>query len=196
LKKTSLLYSGLLPPVLFWATNLCCGVLLPGYNPAERLVSELGALGTKTQYLFTVGLLGCALFSSLFIVALYHSSKKFGVSVVPVLLLAVYPFSVSGAALFPFPLALHEILGLPAVLLFLSPLSALIFWSNKKIRHCKFFSMLALLVMLSGFLIYAPSILKGLYGIKQRFFHVGWTIWFLYLCFTFVSLTVSSAPKK
>lgn len=164
---------------------LICGMLLPGYNHATRLVSELGEPGTSTQYLFATGLIACFLTSVAFIAGLYAIAKKNNINVIPILFLSTFPFSVLGAALFPFPLKLHEILGMPAILLFLSPLTSLIFWRTKDIKNVKIFALLILLVMLLGFLIYIPQVMDNLFGLKQRFFHIGWSLWFIYLTKTF-----------
>lgn len=155
-----------------------------------RLVSELGTLGSSTQHMFTVGLVLCSLFSVSFIKGLYLSAIKLRISVIPILLLSTYSFSILGAALFPFPLKLHEILGMPAVALFLSPLTSLVLWKPKDIPHVKLLSALALGIMLLGFLVYVPNIMSELFGLKQRFFHLGWTIWFIYLSTAFRAMTV------
>ena len=72
LKQQWLINAGYFPPVIFWTTNIICGMLQPNYNHATRLVSELGELGTSTQYLFTAGLFIC--FSSYF--ALFSISRS------------------------------------------------------------------------------------------------------------------------
>ena len=179
---------GYLPPFIFWTITIVCGMLLPHYNHATMLVSELGELGTSTQYLFTAGLVTCSLFSVAFIAGLYTTAKANNLSVIPILFLTTYSFSILGAALFPFPLRLHEILGMPAILLFLSPLTSLILWQETDIKNIKIWSLLILTIMLLGFLVYAPQVMSNLFGIKQRFFHVGWTLWFIYLAKSFASL--------
>ncbi len=185
LKKHWFINAGFFTPVIFWTTTLICGMLLPNYNHATRLVSELGKLGTSTQYLFTAGLIICSLLSVAFIVGLYATAKANKLSVIPILFLTTYSFSIFGAALFPFPLKLHEILGMPAILLFLSPLTSLFLWRKIDIPNIKLWSLLILLLMLLGFLVYVPQVMDNLFGIKQRFFHVGWTFWFIYLSKTF-----------
>jgi len=36
-----------------------------------------------------------------------------------------------------------------------------------------------------GFLAYFPDLLPQYPGLKQRFFHVGWSVWFIYLSTAF-----------
>ncbi len=43
--------------------------------------------------------------------------------------------------------------------------------------------------MLTGFLVYFPDVLSNSFGLKQRFFHFGWSIWFIYLSFSFLRIT-------
>ncbi len=188
LKRKWLIKAGYFPPIIFWTTILICGILLPGYNHSTRLVSELGELGTPTQFLFTTGLILCSLFSIAFIIGLYKTAKKNNLSVIPILFLATYSFSILGAAVFPYPLKLHEILGMPSIVLFLSPLMALILWQHKNLQKIKWYSLLILIIMLAGFLVYVPQVMDDFFGIKQRFFHVGWTCWFIYLSKSFGAL--------
>lgn len=155
------------------------------YNHATRMVSELGAIGTPSQYIFTVGLSLCSLLSVMFIACLYRECKRAGVSTLPVLILLTFSFSILGAAIFPLPLKLHGILGTPSILLFLSPLFGMILWRNNSSKGSMWFSLLALALMLLGFLVYAPDVMGEYMGLKQRFFHAGWSIWFVFLGYRF-----------
>ena len=188
MKTQRLITSGFLIPITFWITTLICGFLMPGYNHATRVVSELGEIGTKTQYIFTVGLILTSIFSILFNIGLLKTCRKIGLNIIPILILWTFSFSIFGAGLFSFPHRLHGLLGMPSILLFLSPLTAWIFWKSDIIPNIKFFSFLTFIIMLLGFLIFMPNVLTDYFGIKQRFFHFGWTIWFIYLTSGFIGL--------
>jgi len=188
MKKKWLIYTGLLTPIIFWITTLICGLILENYNHITRLVSELGEIGTKSQYLFTGGLVICSIFSLLFIFGLYKTAKQNGLSIIPIIILLAFSFSICGAALFPLPLKLHGILGMPSILLFLSPLSSLILWKTEKIPSIKYFSIIAIVIMTLGFTVYMPNFLSEYFGLKQRLFHIGWSIWFVYLNVIFIYL--------
>ena len=54
-------------------------------------------------------------------------------------------------------------------------------------------SLFSLFVMSLGFLAFIPDILVGEAGLKQRLFHMGWSIWFVYLSYTFTKLYRKSA---
>jgi hypothetical membrane protein len=191
-----LLYTGFLTPVIFWTTTIICGFVMGNYSHTTMLVSELGAIGTSTRYPFTGGLVLSSICSVLFIVGLYKTAKQNGLSIVPILLLITFSFSICGAALFPMPLRLHGILGMPSVLLFLSPIFSLLLWNREKIPSIQYFSILALVIMLLGFSVYMPNVLNDSFGLKQRFFHFGWTIWFVYLGVVFVELSKNSEIRS
>jgi hypothetical membrane protein len=188
MKNKSLLYTGILTPVIFWTTTIICGFVFGNYNHATRMVSELGAIGTSSQYLFTTGLVLSSVFSILFIIGLYKTAKARQMSTIPVLLILTFSFSICGAGLFPLPLRLHGILGMPSMFLLLSPLSCMLLWRKENISGIKYFPVLALAIMMMGFSVYMPDFLGEYIGLKQRFFHFGWSIWFVYLSLVFLKL--------
>ena len=186
--KRKLIYLGYVVPVIFWSTTIICGLMTENYNHLSNLVSELGAIGTNTQYIFTSGLVLSSILSVLFIIGLYKTAKEKGLRTIPILIIITFSFSILGAAIFPLPLNLHGILGSPSMLLPLSPLLALVLWNGEKIPNIKISSGIILLIMLSGFLTLIPDVLANYFGLKQRFFHIGWTIWFVYLSQRFINL--------
>ncbi|RLD59718.1 MAG: hypothetical protein DRI97_00330, partial [Bacteroidetes bacterium] len=56
------------------------------YSHLTNLVSELGAIGTNTQYIFTAGLILSSLLSLAFIVGLYKTAKEKKLNMIPVLI--------------------------------------------------------------------------------------------------------------
>jgi hypothetical protein len=176
-------------PIVFFATTIVCGFILGNYNHLSRLVSELGASATRSQYVFSTGLLICSALSILFIVGLHRTCRMIGISSVPVIVLLSYSISIAGAALFPLPLRLHLIMGMPSILLILSPLLSLFLWSTSRhLLHIIRASLCSFFVMSLGFLSFMPSILSDHPGLKQRLFHVGWSLWFLYLSHRFTKI--------
>lgn len=188
MKNQWLIKSGFLIPIAFWTTTLICGFLRPGYNHAIRMVSELGAIGTETQHIFTFGLVLTSIFSVFFNIGLFRICKKIGLNRIPILILWTFSFSILGAGIFSFPHKLHGLLGSPSIILFLSPLTAWILWKTNLISNIKFIAIFAFIIMLLGFLIFVPSLLSDYFGIKQRLFHFGWTVWFLALTFMFTEI--------
>jgi len=171
---------GIVIPVIFWGTLVVCGYMMEDYNHLTRLVSELGAIGTRTQYMFTTGLLACAILSVLFVVGLCRECKRRGISTIPALIILSFSVSIGGAAIFPLPLRLHLWAGMPSILLFFSPLAALILWRGEKApADMRVWAIVSFLVMLLGFTAFMPDVLGAWPGLKQRFFHIGWSLWFI-----------------
>lgn len=187
MKTKYLLHIGSSVPIVFWITTFICGFMLGDYNHFSRMVSELGAIGTKTQFVFSTGLILCSVLSMLFVIGLNRACKVIRISVIPAIIILSYSVSIAGAAIFPLPLRLHEIMGMPSVLLVFSPLMSLILWKGKgQISNIRQMSILSFFIMSLGFLAFIPDLLSNYPGLKQRFFHIGWSIWFFYLNYSFV----------
>lgn len=180
-----LLATGYLVPLIFWTTTLVCGFMWPEYSHASQMVSELGELGSKTQQLFTAGLVASALFSAFFNWGLFKACRQMQLNPLPVLFLWFFTFSIGGAGLFPYPLRWHAWAGSPSFLLILSPLLALVLWKAGTVKKHLYFALLSLFLFALGFSIYFPGLWADFFGLKQRFFHLGWTLWFLYLAVAF-----------
>lgn len=188
MKTKTLLYFGIFTPVIFWVTTLICGLILDDYNHLKWLVSELGALGTPTQYLFTTGIVLSAFLNVFFTIGLWKFSKKLQLSIIPILMLSLYSF-IAGPAIFPMPLRLHNITGLPFPFLMLSPLIALWVWRKKEhLLKFRTVAIISLIIMMFGFLIFFPNVLNEYFGLKQRFLYTGWTIWSIYLSSRFLKM--------
>ena len=196
-KSTTLYFlrSGALIPIVFWVTTIVCGFIFGNYNHLTRMVSELGAIGTPSRYVFSAGLLFCSVLSIFFVAGLWRACRTAHLNVLPVLLILCYSVSIAGAAIFPLPLRLHLIMGMPSVLLFLSPLTTLLFWrSRPRPPYIVTMSLVSLIAMSLGFLAFFPDILSDYLGLKQRLFHLGWSIWFAYLSCG-VARLVRSEPR-
>ena len=188
MKTERLLLNGYLSPLIFWITTIICGFFIEGYNHAIWLISELGALGTVTRYVFTAGLLLSAILNILFIIGLIRASKAHQINLLPPIALAFYSF-IAGPAIFPMPTELHSVTGIPFMLLVLSPPLSLIFWRKKQqLIKTKDAAIWSFAVMMLGFLIFFPDILGEYFGLKQRFLYLGWTIWSFALSYQFIRL--------
>ena len=196
MRTRHLLYLGSSIPVVFFVTTFVCGFMLSGYNHFSRMVSELGEIGTKSQFVFSTGLILCSVLSIIFVIGLYRTCKAAGISVVPVIIILSFSVSIAGAAIFPLPLRLHFIMGMPSILLIFSPLMSLILWSGKsQLSNIKLMSILSFFIMSLGLLAFMPDLLSNYPGLKQRFFHIGWSIWFLYLSYSFIKLPENEKLK-
>jgi hypothetical membrane protein len=197
MKTKYLLYMGSSIPVVFFVTTLVCGFMLNDYNHFSGMVSELGEIGTKSQFVFSTGLVLCSVLSIFFVIGLYRTCKAAGINVIPVLIILFYSLSIAGAAIFPLPLRLHLIMGMPSILLIFSPLMSLILWNGvRQLSNIKLMSILSFFIMSLGFLAFMPDLLSNCPGLKQRFFHIGWSIWFFYLSFSFIRLLENEKVKN
>lgn len=196
MKSSRLAYLGFIIPPIFWITIAICGLMTEGYSHLTNMVSELGTIGTKTQYIFTFSLVVISVLSILFVVGLCRIAKRSGLSITPILLILTFSFSILGAGIFPLPLKLHGILGSPCMLLPLSPLLSLLLWRESTIRNIKIAAAISAAVISLGFLTLTPEVLDSYFGLKQRFFHVGWSLWFIYLSVKFIELDKASAASK
>lgn len=188
MKTKALLFSGILSPLIFWLTLFVSSHIQGDYNHASDLVSYLGTIGTSSEYVFMTGMLLCVALSILFVIGLYKVCKTKGLNILPAIFILAYSFSLAGAALFPLPLRLHGILGTPSILILFSPILAFFLWANKNVYSIKLFSVISLLIMCLGFLAFMPDVMSDYPGLKQRFFHLGWSMWFVYLSFAFIRL--------
>lgn len=169
---------GFAVPGLFWLTLLVSGRIYPGYNPVRDLVSQLGALGTPSQWVFNPGMFLCALLSLVFAGLLAGVCRRKGLSPLPAWLLLVHGVSLGGAALFPLPLAMHARAGALGMFLPLPPLAALILWRGESHRRLRAAAVISLIIMGLGFTVMFPRWLPELTGLKQRMAHLGWSVWF------------------
>lgn len=186
---------GSLVVVVFWATTIVCGFWLGGYNHFSRLVSELGAQGTVTRAPFAAGLLVASGLSLILVQQLVVNCRSRGLNLLPVLLILSYSFSIAGAAIFPLGNPLHGPLGSPSFLLLLSPPAALFLWPEKRApRGLRTMSLLSLMMMCLGFLTMMPEVLPNSPGLKQRFFHLGWSVWVVYLSLGLIPVQERKKP--
>ena len=196
MRTKHLLYTGSSIPVVFFVTTFVCGFLFGDYNHFSGMVSELGEIGTKSQFVFSTGLILCSVLSIFFVTGLYRTCKAAGISVIPVILILSFSVSIAGAAIFPLPSRLHLIMGMPSILLIFSPLLSLILWSGKsQLSNIKLMSLLSFFIMSLGLLAFMPDFLSNYPGLKQRFFHIGWSVWFFYLSYSFIRLHKNSEVK-
>jgi hypothetical membrane protein len=189
MKTKYLLFAGSGIPIVFFATTIICGLVMGGYSHIFRMVSELGAIGSRSHYIFSFGLILCSVLSVAFVMGLCRVCRQIGISVIPAIIILSFSVSIAGAAIFPLPLRMHLIMGMPSVLLVLSPLMSLLLWrGTDRPFHSALMPLLSSMVMSLGFLAFIPGLWGDYPGLKQRFFHIGWSIWFFLLSYRFARL--------
>lgn len=191
-KNRSLFYIALSVPVIFWGTLFITASMRESYSHLSNMVSSLGTMGTNTQYYFTAGLVLAGTMSAVLVKFLSRICKDAGLNRLPVLLIYTFSFSIIGAGIFPLPLRLHGLIGSPSIALFIAPLISLFVWHKRAdLPNFRLFTLLSFALMCLGFLVFFPEILSNYTGLKQRFFHAGWTVWFIYLGWVFSRKSVA-----
>jgi hypothetical membrane protein len=201
MKPTKLpLYSGAAAGLLFWITTIICGSIHGNYNHLNGTISELGALGTRSQYVFSVFVLVIALLGILFFTGLFKACKEIGVSVIPTLPVVAHCLSLAGIAFFPQGTNFHPIAGQVSLLVILGPLLALILWRKKEFLTLQLVSLISLCLMIAALLLvltdWAPPGFRQNYeGLIQRLFHAGWSFWFIGLSVDFIRRTPTVSSR-
>jgi hypothetical membrane protein len=193
----SFLHMGGAIPLVFASTLVVCGLRMGHYNHLSRLVSELGAIGTTTRVMFSFGLVLCAVLSVFFVVGLCRVCSALELSAIPAAMILSFSVSIAGAGLFPLPLRMHLISGMPSVLLPFSPLLSLLLWrGSRQLTGLWQAASVSVLVMSVGFLAFFPGPWSAYVGLTQRVFHAGWAMWFFYLSYRFVAIQRSRDSER
>ncbi len=182
-----LIYFGYAAPILFWLTTFLSGTIHGNYNHFKNTISELGAIGTKSEIFTSSALLILSIACILFSIGFYRASKKFNLSVIPAILSFTMPITMIWASIFTLGNEFHSLTGPLPFLIILGCLLAYFLW--KKIPY---FSLLSNLSLLSFFIAmfillkFIKPIGSEYEGLVQRFFYLVWTVWTISItyCFT------------
>jgi len=196
MSTNQLLRFGILAALSFWITILGCGYLL-GYNQLTGSVSEIGAVGTSTQSLYTGGIMLCAVFSALFALGLYNACREMGVSAAPAFIPFTFPISMFGVALFPTPQPLHGVFGVISMLMHLAPLVAFLLWRrNSRLSGIRVISLAVFFWMAISITSFFPTLQTEFPGLIVRFFHMGWSFWYILLSLCLIRLRKSKDKSE
>lgn len=190
-----LLYFGIFTSISFWLITLICGYILD-YSLLTIYVSELGAVGTKTQLSFSVGVMTSSILNLIFSIGLYKVCKQLEISTLPAFLIGTFSISMFGVSLFPAPLKLHVIFGSITLFLNLAPLSVFLLWKkDKRMWHLRIFSLMMFALMTLSMIVprLAPSFQAQFPGLVQRFSHLGWSLWYISLSLGCIKLISEKA---
>lgn len=188
MKTRILLYFGIASPLLFWLTTIVCGIILDNYSHLSNMVSELGAMGTSTQYFFTTGLVLSSILNVFFGIGLWRMGKALNLRVLPILLVFSYSF-LAGPAIFAMPHKLHGV-WYGFMLIMVAPVFAFVqWWKQESKLKIRWVAVLSVALMMLGFLVFFPNILSDYFGLKQRFLYMGWSVWSIFLSYRFQLLT-------
>lgn len=188
MKTKKLLYLGLMMPFIFWVSMAIAGELHGNYNPFLQTVSELGAIGTNSEYFMAVATLCCAVMSFFFMIGLWRVCIEMQVNVVPILAMPGCTIMLAWTAVFHLGHPLHGIVAFVPVLLFAGALLSIVLWRSQPLQNLRKLSLLSFLTMALFFLRFVPWFQQHFPGLAQRFFHLGWSMWFVGMAFGFIKL--------
>ncbi len=187
MKTKTLLIFGIVSPLLFWFTTLVCGIILENYSHLSNMVSELGAMGTKTQYIFTTGLVLSSILNVFFGIGLWRMGKALNLTIIPIVLIFCYSF-LAGPAIFAMPHKLHGV-WFGFMLIMVAPFFALLQWRKQEhLLKIRWVAIISFAIMMLGFFVFFPDILSNYFGLKQRFLYLGWSVWSIFLGYRFLQL--------
>jgi len=187
INTTWLLSFGYIAPVAFWITTLVSGYIHGHYNHAKNVISELGALGTRSEVITSTSLVLIAIMCVLFSVGFYRASRRLGRTTIPSVLSFAMPMSLVWAAIFPLGNEFHSATGPLPLLVILGSLVGFLGWRDvKAYASVRLFSLISLLIMLLLLLRFTGLFGRHYEGLVQRFFYVGWTLWYVSVSFFFI----------
>ena len=193
----TLLSTGILIPVVFWLSTIICGFIHGGYNHLTGTISELGAIGTRSEPLMATLTMFGAVLSIFFIIGLYGACTQLGLSTIPVYTLPAFTIMMGWAAMFHSGNRFHATAGPVFLLLYLGTLLVIILWRGKQeLVSVRLLSLVSLVIMLLIFLRFVPSVQNNYPGLIQRFAHLGWSVWFVFLSTSLIKLISVQEQKQ
>lgn len=186
IKTVQLLYMGILAPVLFWLLTITGGFIHGNYNHLHNVVSELGAIGTKSESFMSGGEIFISLLSFFSVIGFCRACRLAGLNILPVLTILSLTISMFWAGVFPMHHELHGTLGPVPLLLNIGVLLAIFIWRGKAFLSLRLISGLCFILMMLILLRTVPALRGQWEGLIQRFFYLGWSIWSIALSLFFI----------
>ena len=178
LNNAKLLYCGYVAPSLFWCMTFLSGYIHGNYNHFKNVISELGAIGTKSEIFTSSALMILAVLCILFSIGLYRTSQKFKISVIPAILSFCMPITMIWAGIFTLGNEFHSLTGPLPFLLILGFLLTYFLWKrNKAFTGARNNSLLSFFISALILLRFIKPFGYEYEGLIQRFFYLAWTIW-------------------
>jgi hypothetical membrane protein len=182
-----LLYLGYASALLFWIITILSGFIHGNYNHFKNVISDLGAIESKSEVFTSASLILLSVLCILFSIGFYRASRTFRISVIPAILSFSMPLSVFWAAIFPLGNEFHGLTGpLPFLIILGSLLSYLLWKKSQEFSKLRLLSLISFFVMLLISLRFIKPFGYQYEGLIQRFFYLGWTIWTLVISYYFI----------
>jgi hypothetical membrane protein len=178
LNNETLLYFGYAAPLFFWCMTFLSGYIHVNYNHFKNVISELGAIGTKSEALTSSALMILAAFSILFSIGFYRASQKCKLSPIPAILSFCMPLTMIWAGIFTLGNEFHGLTGpLPFLSIIGFLLTNLLWQRNNAFTAVRNISLLCFFISALIVLRFIKPFGYEYEGLIQRFFYLAWTIW-------------------
>lgn len=184
----SLLYLGIITPLLFWVATVTGGFIHGNYNHLHNVVSELGAIGTRSEIFMSTAELLIAILSVFSVMGFFKACKQTGLNVIPVITILSLSLSMFWAAIFPMHHELHGTLGPIPLLLNIGVLISIVLWKGKKFQTLRLVSLVSFILMSLIILRFIPNLRGNWEGLIQRLFYLGWSVWSIALSMIFIQM--------
>lgn len=187
-KLIPLLYLGIISPLLFWLVTITGGFIHGNYNHFHNVVSELGAIGTRSEIFMSIAEMLISILSVFSVIGFFKGCKQIGLSVIPVLTMLSMPISMLWTAFFPMHHELHGTLGPIPLFLNIGEFLAIILWKGRKLLTLRIVSLISFILMSLLILRFIPNLRGNWEGLIQRVFYLGWSIWSIALSLIFIQM--------
>jgi hypothetical membrane protein len=185
------LYFGYAAPLLFWCMTFLSGAIHGNYNHFKNVISELGAIGTKSEIFTSSVFILLALLCILFSIGFYSASRKFKLSIIPAILSFSMPVTMIWTAIFTLGNEFHSLTGpLPFLIIFGFLLAYLLWKKNKAFTEASNISLLSFIISTLVLLRLIKPFGYEYEGLVQRFFYLAWTIWTISITYYFLKVEV------
>lgn len=177
---------GSLAPVVFWIVTIIAGWIHGNYNHLHNAVSELGTIGTRSEYFMAVCTLLIGMLAAVFSIGFVKASQILRINRLPAMLSFAMPVSLFWAGVFSSGHELHGALGPLPLLMMVGVLIAVIAWpKDNTYTTLRKHAAISLLIMCIFFFKIAPGIIwpQKYEGALQRCMYTGWTYWVLVVSF-------------
>lgn len=196
IKLKYLLYCGFVSPILFWITTIISGYIHGDYVHYVDTISELGAIGTNSELFTSSSFIFLSILCLWFSFAFYKASQKLNLSVIPALFTFSMPLTLLWAAVFTLGNEFHSLVGPITLLMILGPLLAFLLWPKEdRFLRIRMFSLAGFFLMMLLTLRFLEPFEINYEGLVQRFFYVGWSVWFMSVSYYLVELLKMNSRK-
>jgi hypothetical membrane protein len=186
LRIKPLLYLGIAAPLLFWTVTIIGGFIHGNYNHLHNVVSELGAIGTRSETFMSITEMLVGVLSIFSVIGFYKACKQQRISSIPVLTILSLSLSMFWASTFPMHHELHGAIGPLPLVLMAGVLLAIFLWRGKQFFSFRLISAISFILMMLILLRTLPNLRSNYEGLIQRLFYLGWTTWSVSLSLFFL----------